>query len=179
MTYITHNNVSLTDVREQHEGYTPNKRLPRFVGPTEIRRLSKVIEEKNALIEKFKEYDEERKAYYAEFLEEYEAMKESFDQFTLELRKACEDEELELSDYKKILRLYHNWLNYKNDAEHYKQKLAAARESVHAVCADVAKLEGLVGRLDYYRLSDLESVVALMSTTRKHLEILQAKMTVP
>ena len=57
-------------------GYSPNRGMPRFVGSTEIRRLSKVIEEKNALIEKFRKYDEERKAYYADFMEEYEAMKE-------------------------------------------------------------------------------------------------------
>lgn len=57
--------------------YILNKGLPRFVGRTEFRRLDKVIQEKNALIERFKQYDEERKAYYAGFIEDYNEMKES------------------------------------------------------------------------------------------------------
>ena len=39
-----------TGQNEFENGYSPNRRIPRFVGSTEIRRLSKVIEEKNALI---------------------------------------------------------------------------------------------------------------------------------
>ena len=163
---------------EREDGYSPNRRLPHFVGPTEIRRLNKVIAEKNALIEKFREYDEERKAYYAGFMEEYEAMKESFEQFTQELQKVFEDEERAPSDYKKILRLYRNWLDYKNNAERYKEKLAAARESVSDVREDIAKLEELLGRLEFDCTSDLEHVVARMFTMRKHLDVLQSKMLV-
>ena len=173
----SHDN-SPCQVAEQPEGYSPNRRLPRFVGATEIRRLSKVIDEKNALIEKFKQYDEERKAYYADFMEEYEAMKESFDQFTLELKKVLEEEQRDPSDYKKMLRLYRNWLTYKHKVELYKEKLAAARESVRDVREDIAKLEDLLGQLEFERTSDLERVVSRMFTMRKHLEGLQAKMLV-
>ena len=174
----TSNLNSSGEATEREEGYSPNRRLPHFVGPTEIRRLNKVIAEKNALIEKFREYDEERKSYYAGFMEEYEAMKESFEQFTQELQKVFEDEERTPSDYKKILRLYRNWLDYKNNAEHYKEKLAAARESVRDVREDIAKLEDLLGRLEFECTSDLERVVARMFTMRKHLDVLQSKMLV-
>ena len=50
--------------QEPEKPYILNKGLPRFVGDTEFKRLRAVIDEKNALIEKFKAYDEERKAYY-------------------------------------------------------------------------------------------------------------------
>ena len=50
--------------QEPEKSYILNKGLPRFVGDTEFKRLRAVIDEKNALIEKFKAYDEERKAYY-------------------------------------------------------------------------------------------------------------------
>ncbi len=163
---------------EQQEGYSPNRRLPPFVGPTELRRLNKVIEEKNALIEKFKKYDEERKAYYADFVEEYDAMKESFEQFSQELKKVFEDEGREPSDYKKMLRLYRNWLKYKNNAEHYKDKLAAARESVREIKDDVRKLEEVLGQLDLESISSLEHVVSRMFAMRKHLDTLHSKILV-
>ena len=41
------------------KGYVLNKGMPRFVGKTEIVRLRKVVDEKNAIIEKFQKYDEE------------------------------------------------------------------------------------------------------------------------
>ena len=167
---------NIAEAKESENGYSPNWRLPRFVGPTEIRRLNKVVEEKNALIEKFRKYDDERKAYYAGFMEEYEAMKESFDQFTQELQKVFEDNGREESDYRKVLRLYRNWLNYKNHAEHYKDKLA--RESVRDIKDDLGKLEELLGQLEYETASDLEHVVSRMFTMRKHLDVLQSKLLV-
>lgn len=167
-----------TGQNEFENGYSPNRRMPRFVGSTEIRRLSKVIEEKNSLIEKFRKYDEERKAYYADFMEEYESMKESFDQFTLELKNILDDEGREPSEYKKVLRLYRNWLTYKNNAEHYKDKLASARESVREIKDDVRKLEEVLGQLDLESMSGLEHVVSRMFAMRKHLDTLQSKMLV-
>jgi len=44
----------------------------------ELQRLRKVIEEKNAIIAKFKKYDEERKAYYSKFEKNYKLMQERF-----------------------------------------------------------------------------------------------------
>jgi chromosome segregation ATPase len=169
---------NIAEAKESENGYSPNRRLPRFVGPTEIRRLNKVVEEKNALIEKFRKYDEERKAYYADFMEEYEAMKDSFDQFTQELQKVFEDNGREVSDYRKVLRLYRNWLNYKNHAEHYKDKLAGARESVRDIKDDLRKLEELLGQLEYETTTNLEHVVSRMFTMRKHLDTLQSKLLV-
>lgn len=47
----TCNPDNIAEAKESKNGYSPNRRIPRFVGPTEIRRLSKVVEEKNTLIE--------------------------------------------------------------------------------------------------------------------------------
>lgn len=156
--------------------YVLNKGLPRFVGRTEIRRLSKVIDEKNALIEKFKKYDEERKAYYAERMEEYQEMQESFNQFMQELMKVVEDGELDQSEQKKFLKLYTNWFKYKNNAELYKDKLASARQSVRDIRDDFKKFEEMVSRMEFGSTTEIEQVISRIYTMRKHLDTLQSKM---
>lgn len=47
----------------------------------ELKRLRKVVEEKNRCIDAFKKYDEERKAYYAQFAENYDMMLEQYEQW--------------------------------------------------------------------------------------------------
>lgn len=162
--------------QQPERGYVANKGMPRFVGKTEITRLRKVVEEKNALIEKFKKYDEERKAYYSTFMEEYNEMKESFDLFSQELLEVVEDGDMSQSEHKKFLKLYKNWFTYKSKAELYKGKLANARESVRDVKDDIKKLEDLLGRYLIGSTSDLELIITRMFTMRKHLDTLQSKM---
>lgn len=161
---------------EYGRGYVPNKGLPRFVGQTEITRLRKVVDEKNALIEQFKKYDVERKAYYAAFMEEYNEMKESFDLFNQELLKVVEDGDLSQSEHKKFLKLYRNWFTYKSKAELYKGKLAAARESVRDVKEDIKKIENFLDKFVIGNTSDMELIVTRLFTMRKHLDTLQSKM---
>lgn len=160
------------------KGYVLNKGLPRFVGHTEIKRLRKVVEEKNALIEKFKKYDEVRKAYYADLMEEYEEMKSSFDQFTLELMNTVEDGDIDSSEQKKILKLYRNWYTYKRKQDLYKEKLVDARHSVKDLREDLTKLENLLGKLSFGNTTEVEQVVERMFVMRKHLDTLQAKIIV-
>ena len=56
----------------------------------EIERLKKVIEEKNAQINGFKKYDNDRKVYYQRFEENYKLMEERFNEFNNALSE-CED----------------------------------------------------------------------------------------
>ena len=158
------------------KGYVLNKGMPRFVGKTEIVRLRKVVDEKNAIIEKFQKYDEERKAYYAAFMEEYAELKESFDLFSHELLKVVEDGAMSESEHKKFLKLYRNWFTYKSKAELYKGKLAAARESVRDVKEDIKKIEDFLGKFVIGNTSDMELIVTRLFTMRKHLDTLQSKM---
>ena len=51
---------------EEVKAYIPNRNLQLTLSG-EVKRLRKVIEEKDALITKFKKYDEERKSYYRRF----------------------------------------------------------------------------------------------------------------
>lgn len=162
----------------EEKGYRPNSGMPAFVGNTEIKRLNKVLDEKNALIEKFRKYDEERKAYYAERMEEYEEMKNSFDQFSEELLKVVDDGDMEQSEYRKFLKLYRNWFIYKANADLYKSKLADARDSVRDLREDIKKLEDSLVKLDIDKINDLEVLALRMCTMRKHLDTLQMKMSI-
>ena len=168
--------------KETHESdvkpYILNKGLPRFVGRTEFRRLDKVIQEKNALIERFKQYDEERKAYYAGFIEDYNEMKESFDHFNEELMKVVEDGDLDQSDYRKVMKLYRNWLTYKSNCELYRDKLCGARQSVCDIRNDIDRLEALMGQLSPEEISHQEQIISRMFTMRKHLDNLQSKVII-
>ena len=166
----------LPSSEEPERGYVMNKGMPRFVGKTEIARLRKVVEEKNALIEKFKKYDEERKAYYAAFMEEYKEMKDSYDLFNQELLKVVEEGDMSQSEHKKFLKLYRNWFIYKSKATLYKEKLAAARQSVRDIKDDIRKIEDLLGKYIIGSTSDMEVVIARMFAMRKHLDTLQSKM---
>jgi hypothetical protein len=170
--------VTLPCVDEPEKGYVLNKGMPRFVGRTEIRRLRRVIDEKNVLIEKFKSYDHERKEYYAAFMDDYREMKDSFDLFSQELLNVVEDGDISQSEHKKFLKLYKNWFIYKSKADLYKDKLAAARESVRDIKEDIRKLEELLGRLQLDSTGDIEVVITRMVTMLKYLDTLQSKMIV-
>ena len=158
----------LPSSEEPERGYVMNKGMPRFVGKTEIARLRKVVEEKNALIEKFKKYDEERKAYYAAFMEEYKEMKDSYDLFNQELLKVVEEGDMSQSEHKKFLKLYRNWFIYKSKATLY--------QSVRDIKDDIRKIEDLLGKYIIGSTSDMEVVIARMFAMRKHLDTLQSKM---
>ena len=163
---------------EPERGYVLNKGMPRFVGRTEFRRLRMIIDEKNALIEKFRKYDEERKEYYSAFMDEYKEMKDSFDLFSQELLKVVDDGDMTPSEHKKFLKLYKNWFTYKSKAEYYKDKLAAARENVRDVRDDIRKFEDLIGKIELGNTGDIELVTQRLFSMRKHLDTLQAKMIV-
>ena len=74
---------------EEMKAYIPNRNLQLTLSG-EVKRLRKVIEEKDALITKFKKYDEERKSYYRRFEQNYEMMEERFNEF-LEAINDCDD----------------------------------------------------------------------------------------
>lgn len=91
---------------EEVKAYIPNLHLE-LTQAAEIKRLRKVIDEKNAAIEKFKKYDEERKTYYHRFEKNYEMMEERFNEF-LEAINDCDDIDDGSKDFYKevVMRLY-------------------------------------------------------------------------
>lgn len=91
---------------EEVKAYIPNRNL-QLTQVSEIKRLRKVIEEKDALINKFKKYDEERKIHYHRFEQNYEMMEERFNEF-LEAINDCDDIDDGSKDFYKevVMRLY-------------------------------------------------------------------------
>ena len=161
---------------EPIKGYVPNKGMPRFVGEVENKRLRKVIEEKDALIEKFKKYDEERKAYCAKLQSEYKDMKDFVDSFTEELKELQYEENICHEDYEEIIKLYGQWYGYKNRSQLYKGKLKAARASIKDLKDDVNKLEELMTGIGNIRTTmKISDRFMLM---RQHLEVLMSKLVV-
>lgn len=94
----------LTD--EEVKAYLPNLHLE-LTQKAEIKRLKLVIQEKDALITKFKRYDEERKSYYSRFEQNYEMMEERFNEF-LDAINDCDDIDDGSKDFYKevVMRLY-------------------------------------------------------------------------
>ena len=91
---------------EEVKAYIPNRNFQLTLSG-EVKRLRKVIEEKDALITKFKKYDEERKAYYRRFEQNYEMMEKRFDEF-LEAINDCDDIDDGTKGFYKevVMRLY-------------------------------------------------------------------------
>lgn len=91
---------------EEVKAYIPNRNFQLTLS-SEVKRLRKVIEEKDALITKFKKYDEERKAYYRRFEQNYEMMEKRFDEF-LEAINDCDDIDDGTKGFYKevVMRLY-------------------------------------------------------------------------
>lgn len=159
---------------EPEKGYVINKGMPGFVCDVEIKRLRKVVDEKNALIEKYKKYDDERKAYYAKFMDEYSEMKESFTQFTEELVKVVEDGEMSHSEHKRFVKLYGKWLTYKNHAMLYKNAIATARHGVKNLVQDLKVLEALV--INAGDMTLLEQLTDRIHVMHQHLDTVRSRL---
>lgn len=166
------------EVVESEKSYVVNKGMPAFVGRTEINRLRKVIDEKNALIEKFKKYDEERKVYYANLQSDYDELKASHDQFSEELLSVLANGDIDEPEYKKFIKLYHHWLSYKQRQEYYRNKLADARSSVRDLLSDIVALEAMSEGVPVDSFSTVDNFVRRMIIMRQHLDTLVSKITI-
>lgn len=165
----------LAQVAEQSEkGYITNKGMPSFVGDVEIKRLRKIIDEKNTVIESFKKYDEVRKEYYAGMMEDFKEMKSSFDQFNEELLKVVDDGDMTKSDYKRFMKLYANWLAYKNEVILYKNTMSSVRQNLKSLVVDLKKLECMTK--DIADMSLLETVTERIYVMRQHLEVARSHL---
>ena len=92
--------------------------------------------------------------------------------------KVVEDGDLDQSDYRKVMKLYRNWLTYKANCELYRDKLCGARQSVCDIRKDIDRLEALMGQLRLDEISHQEQIVTRMFTMRKHLDNLQSKVII-
>lgn len=109
------------------KAYIPNLHLE-LTPQAEIRRLRKVIDEKNDCIAKFKKYDEERKAYYHRFEQNYEMMEEQYNEW-----RELIDEECGKGSAKKFDKL-------KKEYQEKKQKCSASVAGLNEVAQSLPKL---------------------------------------
>lgn len=177
--------------------YVLNKGLPRFVGQTEIKRLRKVVDEKNALIEKFKKYDEERKEYYkniqdlvdrlesenSELKKENAKLQTNVEKlrkkqeplFAPELRGLMESGDMTASEYEKFMNLYAYWLQHRNDVMFYKSRLKTGRGSVKDLKSDIQSIKAILMNAGDMELLDRLSERMLSMTA--HLDTLQQRLS--
>lgn len=177
--------------------YVLNKGMPRFVGQTEIKRLRKVVEEKNALIEKFKKYDEERKEYYkniqdlvdrlesenselkkenTKLLTNVEKLRKKQEPlFAPELRGLMESGDMTASEYEKFMNLYAYWLQHRNDVMFYKSRLKTGRGSVKDLKSDIQSIKAILMNAGDMELLDRLSERMLSMTA--HLDTLQQRLS--
>lgn len=183
--------------QEPERPYILNKGLPRFVGNTEFKRLRAVIDEKNALIEKFKAYDEERKAYYKDIqnlvdrlTDEKKALHEENAKlcktieklrkkqeplFAPELRQLMETGKMTASEYEKFMNLYAFWLQHRNDVMFYKSRLKTGRGSVKDLKGDIQSIKAILMNAGDMELLDRLSERLLSMTA--HLDTLQQRLS--
>ena len=109
---------------EEVKAYIPNRNLQLTLS-SEVKRLRKVIDEKDALIAKFKRYDEERKQYYHRFEQNYEMMEERFNEF-LDAINDCDDIDDGTKDFYKqvVMRLYQGKVNSDKDKSIFQKALS-------------------------------------------------------
>lgn len=166
--------VSAQNTEQLVKSYVTNKGLPPFVGDVELRRLRKVIAEKNVAIEAFKKYDEERKEYYAGMMEDLKELRSTFDQFNEELLKVVDDGDMTNSDYKRFMKLYANWLTYKNEVIMYKNTFFSVRQSLKDLRDDINTLERMTRNIT--EMSLLEQVTERLYVMRQHLETTRSRL---
>lgn len=177
--------------------YVLNKGLPRFVGQTEIKRLRKVVEEKNALIEKFKKYDEERKEYYkniqdlvdrlesenSELKKENAKLQTNVEKlrkkqepmFAPELRELMESGDMIATEYEKFMNLYAYWLQHRNDVIFYKSRLKTGRSSVKTLKKDLQSIKTILSNAG--KMDVLERLSERMLNMTSHLDTLQQRLS--
>jgi uncharacterized protein (DUF488 family) len=91
---------------EEEKIWIPNRNL-QLTQKAEIERLKKVIQEKDALIEKFKRYDAERTDYCHRLEQNYALMEERFGEFADAINECDEIDDGTKEFYKEvIMRLY-------------------------------------------------------------------------
>ncbi len=123
---------------EEVKAYLPNLHLE-LTQKAEIKRLKGVIKEKDRAITAFKKYDEERKAYYHHFEQNYEMMEERFNEFLEAINDCDEIDDGTKEFYKRVvMRLY-------------KGKVATDKEKsvIQKAFSDLKKLQDCLNNMDF------------------------------
>lgn len=132
----------------------------------EIERLNKVIAEKNEAIASFKKYDEERKAYYKNVIEDNNRLKAENKSLNAKFKmfeQVVDHGNLELSllDKKKVLSLYKRWSALRSQALVYQTRLQKGS-------ADLSRLSQLIDTILKLAMSDdIDDIVRLTNKIEK------------
>lgn len=200
MNEVQNNNQVQCPAREKRKirAYVPNKGMPCFVGTTEITRLRKVVDEKNALIENFKKYDEERREYYkdiqdlvdrlesekSELKTENTQLRKDVEKlrkkqeplFAPELRKLMESGDINATAYEKFMTLYSFWLTHRNNVKIYQSRLTAGCDSIKNLTSDLQSIKDILataGKMDL-----LDRLSTRMYSMTSHLDALKQQLSI-
>lgn len=165
------------------KGHAPNKCLPRFVGDAEIKSLRKVVDEKNAVIEKFKASDEEQKTCIAglqkelaKTKEEYADLKEFADSFKEELEEVFVNNDISQDDYSWLVKIFGQWYTYKNHSKFYLGKLQSASSCIRDLKDDLTELEEITKGLGNIRSAT--KIADRFLAVRQHFDNLASMLMV-
>ena len=168
------------------KGYVINKGLPSFVGPTEFKRLNKVIDEKNELIANYKNIQElvdrlesensELKKENVKLQANVEKLRKKQEPlFAPELRELMESSSINASEYEKFMNLYAYWLQHRNDVLFYKSRLKQGRSSVKDLKKDLQSIKAILTSAGNMGLLDRLSERIFSMTA--HLDTLQQRLS--
>lgn len=171
-------------------GYIPNVGMPEFTPRTEIRRLRTIIQQKNAAIDGFKEYDEKRKLHVKRLEEVNSDLKKENVRLNEELEKlhkkplpfsAPELKELlaggdmTAPEYEKFMMLYAYWLQHRMDVMFYKGRLKQGRQIVKDLKKDLLSIREVLSQAGNMEL--LERLSERMLSMTAHLDTLQQRLS--
>jgi chaperonin cofactor prefoldin len=153
--------------------YLPNRNLE-MTRDAEIQRLLKVIDEKNALIEKFKSYDAQRNDYVRRLQKNYELMEERFVEFNNALEE-CEGLEDDVMEYYKnvVKRLYTSIIEI-DELLSFMQVMNARLAKQKELIGSVQCTAALVGNAER-RAALLDDVKKLFDINNQIVSILRKK----
>ena len=143
----------------------------------ELKRLRKVIEEKNRCIDAFKKYDEERKAYYAKFSENYAMMCEQYEQWLEDI-----GEELGDDVRKSIDKTFKEGLKRQRRAQHLSDAVNMVEQSLSKMDRVLMEMESLVDadtntRKQLFYKVKTESLRSMIANLREKLAVKRALAT--
>lgn len=134
----------MNDEREKPKGYVLNRDME-LTPMAEIRRLRKVIEEKNNAIAEFKKYDRKRKEYYSRFETNYAMMEEQFGNFL-----ECVRDEEGWRTAQMVKAALASGAEREKQFRAKRERAEQAIQSLHDIAQTFGKVEkGLRGLLDY------------------------------
>ncbi len=145
---------------EEERIYLPNKKL-QLTDKAEIQRLRKVIEEKDALITKFKQYDEQRKVYCERLKKNNELIEERFKELASAVDD-CEDIDDSTKEYYKNIIDRFQMFSSQMVTHRDKTKVKGSLNKIQRLAGYVNDMDLIINDIDQEKRDELKFVLNKM-----------------